>query len=203
MMLIAFCPGSCYNGGGVPNAPHMICSGGVHMGRGICICGLNGSGKTTLARALAAALHSRHMDVEDYYFPASDGNGNPYAAARTRDEVEEALLADIRQNPRFVFSAVNGNMRAEITAAYALIVYLEVPAEIRLQRIRARAAERFGARILPGGDMHEQEEKFFAFAAGRQPDTIEAWLDTMPCRVIRLDGTKPIEENVAAILALR
>lgn len=169
------------------------------MQYGICICGLNGSGKTTLGAALAEKLGFKHMDVEDYYFPKSD---NPYVSARTRDEVEVLLLEDIKQNPCFVFSAVNGNMNSEINSCYDLVVYLEVPLELRMKRIRQRAFDKFGDRVLPGGDMHEQEENFFAFAEKRSPEKIEEWLQTLTCRVVKLDGSKPIEDNIKVLIDL-
>ncbi len=167
------------------------------MQYGICVCGLNGSGKTTLGAALAEKLGYKHMDVEDYYFTQTD---NPYASARTRDEVEELLLEDIKQNPCFVFSAVNGNMNSEINSCYDLVVYLEVPLELRMKRIRQRAFDKFGDRVLPGGDMYEQEEKFFEFAEKRSPEKIEEWLKTLTCRVVKLDGSKPIEDNIKALV---
>lgn len=168
------------------------------MKYGICICGLNGCGKTTLAAALAKALNFKHMDVEDYYFVSSD---NPYASSRTRGEVEVLLLEDIRRNPCFVFSAVGGNMNPEINACYDLVVYLDVPGDIRKKRIRDRAFDKFGNRILPGGDMYEQEEAFFKRAETRNADQILDWVKHLSCRTIYSDGTKPIEENVKNIVS--
>ncbi len=169
------------------------------MKYGICVCGLNGSGKTTLAGALAKELNFKHMDVEQYYFTSTN---NPYSSSKTREEVEWMLLEDIKQNPCFVFSTVNGNMTEEINTYYNLVIYLDVPVEIRMNRIRQRAINKFGDRVLPGGDMHEQEEKFFAYAEKRSPQKIENWLKTIPCPSIRLDGTKPIQENVRVIKSL-
>ena len=166
---------------------------------GICVCGLNGSGKTTLAGALAKALNFKHMDIEQYYFTSMY---NPYALSRTRVEVERLILDDIKQNPLFVFSAVNGDMTPEINDNYDLVVYLDVPLDMRMKRIRQRAIDKFGDRVLPGGDMYEQEEKFFAYAEKRTPDKIENWLKTLSCKAIRLDGTKPIQENVELIKSL-
>lgn len=165
---------------------------------GICVCGLNGSGKTTFAEALAKELNVKHMDIEQYYFTSAD---NPYASSRTREEVERLLLEDMNQNPDFVFSAVNGNMNSEINEKYSLVVYLDAPLDIRMKRIKQRAVEKFGDRVLFGGDMYEQEEKFFAFAQKRTPDKIEDWLNTVSCKVIRLDGTKSIQENVEFVKA--
>jgi len=169
------------------------------MGCGICICGLNGCGKTTLAGALAKELNFKHMDIEQYYFTSTN---NPYASSRTREEVERLLLEDIKQNPCFIFSAVNGDMITDINIKYALVVYLDVPLEVRMNRIRQRAVDKFGDRVLPGGDMYEQEEKFFSYAEKRTPEKIEGWLDTLSCKVIRLDGTKPIQVSVELIKSI-
>ena len=166
---------------------------------GICVCGLNGSGKTTLAGAVAKNLNFIHMDIEQYYFTSTY---NPYASSRTKEEVERLLLEDIKNNPCFVFSAVNGNMTQEINENYTLVVYLDVPLDVRMKRIRQRAIDKFGDRVLPGGDMYEQEEKFFAFAEKRTPEKIEDWLKTLSHKAIRLDGRKPIQENVELIKSL-
>ena len=56
--------------------------------------------------------------------------------------------------------------------------------------------------VCRGGDMYEQEEKFFAFAEKRTPEKIEDWLKTLSHKVLRLDGTKPIQENVELIKSL-
>ena len=112
------------------------------------------------------------------------------------------LLEDIKKNPCFIFSAVSGNMTPEINENYTLVVYLDVPLDVRMKRIRQRAIDKFGDRVLPGGDMYEQEEKFFAFAEKRTPEKIEDWLKTLSHKAIRLDGTKPIQENVELIKSL-
>ena len=43
--------------------------------------------------------------------------------------------------------------------------------------------------------------KNIAYAKKRNPEKIENWLKTIPNKVIRLDGTKPIHENVGLIKA--
>lgn len=166
------------------------------MPKGIAIVGLNGSGKTTLGRALAERLGYYRMDVEDYYFPKSDV---PYAVARTREEVEHLMLADIKEHGDFVLSAVCADFAA-IEPFYELIVYLEAPQNERMERIRQRSVDKFGSRVLPGGDMYEQEENFFAFAAKRTPDKIEKWIKTVACPVLRIDSRKPTEELVRCVI---
>lgn len=166
------------------------------MPKGIAIVGLNGSGKTTLGRGLAERLGYYRMDVEDYYFPKSDV---PYAVARTREEVERLMLADIKEHGDFVLSAVCADFAA-IEPFYELIVYLEAPQNERMERIRQRSVDKFGSRVLPGGDMYEQEEDFFTFAAKRTPDKIEKWIKTAACPVLRIDSRKPTEELVRCVI---
>ena len=165
------------------------------MPQGIAIVGLNGSGKTTLGRALAERLGYLRIDVEDYYFPAEGAFDSP----RGRDEVERMMLADIEKHGDFVLSAVCADFAA-IEPFYELIVYLEAPKEERMERIRQRSVDKFGSRVLPGGDMYEQEESFFAFAAKRTPEKIEKWIKTVACPVLRIDSRKPTEELVTDIL---
>ena len=93
-------------------------------------------------------------------------------------------------------------MMPEINDNYDLVVCLDVPLDMRMKRIRQRAIDKFGDRVLPGGDMYEQEESFFAYAEKRTPEKIEKWLKTLSCKTIRLDGTKPIQESVELIKSL-
>lgn len=168
------------------------------MAEGIVICGANGSGKTTLAAALAQALGYKHMDIEDYYFIESE---IPYTKQRTREEVQQLLLKDMQTYKRFVFSAVNGDMGEEIGAMYRCAILLSAPLALRLARIRQRSYDTFGKRAEPGGDMYEQEQRFFDFVATRSMEKTEQWLGSLSCPVIEMDGTKEISENVKWLLS--
>ena len=83
---------------------------------------------------------------------------------------------------------------------YNYVVVIDVPKEIRTQRVINRSFQKFGDRMLIGGDLYDQEEAFFQMVESRQNDYIENWLRTINCPIIRVDGTKPIEENVEYII---
>lgn len=51
-----------------------------------------------------------------------------------------------------------------------------------------------------GGDLHEQEEKFFDFVKSRPENTVEEWVQSLKCPILRIDGTKPVEENIDYIM---
>ncbi len=169
------------------------------MGMGIIVCGLNGSGKSTLGKALAGALGFYFIDNEDLYFPKSDPN-YLYAAPRTRAEVEKRLQHELRAHEDFVFASVRGDYGDGILPFFQRAVLVEVPRDIRLKRVRDRSFRKFGSRMLAGGDLYEQETAFFRLAASRPEDYTETWLETLSCPVLRVDGTKPPEENVALIV---
>lgn len=73
---------------------------------------------------------------------------------------------------------------------------LRVDKATRARRVRQRSYEKFGERMGPGGDLFQQEEDFFAFTAQREDSEVEAWLATLHCPVVEVDGTLPIQENV-------
>ena len=54
--------------------------------------------------------------------------------------------------------------------------------------------------MLPGGNLYEREEKVFDLVSSRTEDTVEEWLKSISRPVIRIDGTKPVEENIRVIM---
>ena len=169
------------------------------MGIGIQICGLNGCGKSTLGRALAESIGFHFIDNENLYFSRTNTD-EPYMNPKSRTDVERLLMDEVSKHPDFVFSAVKGDYGKDIIPMYNYVVVIEVPREIRLQRVRNRSFQKFGNRMLIGGDLHDQEEAFFQMVESRRDDYIEDWLQTVKCPIIRVDGTKPIDENVKHII---
>ncbi|MCM1063400.1 MAG: AAA family ATPase [Eubacterium sp.] len=170
------------------------------MGTGIIICGLNGSGKSTLGKALAERMGYYFIDNEDLYFPRSDP-GYLYAAPRTRKEVGTLLFSEVRAHEDFVFASVKGDYGEEIYPFFRYAVSIDVPKEIRMRRVRDRSFQKFGNRMQPGGDLYEREKRFFQLVESRPEDMVEEWVRSLKCPVIRIDGTKNIEENVNLIIA--
>lgn len=169
------------------------------MGTGILVCGLNGAGKSTLGKALAEKLHFYFIDNEDLYFPKADPLYT-YASPRSRDEVEKLLFDEIKTHENFVFTSVKGDYGEAIRSFFHYIVLIAVPKDIRIQRVKNRSYQKFGDRMLPGGDLYEQEESFFDFVKSRAENSVEEWVQTMDRPIIRIDGTRPIEESVKLII---
>ena len=169
------------------------------MQTGILVCGLNGSGKSTLGKTLAEALGYTFMDNEDLFFAKSDPN-YLFASPRSRAEAEKLLAEAVQVHPRFVFAAVLGDYGEEVMARYRCAIWVETPRETRLQRVWQRSFQRFGERMLPGGDLYAQEASFFEMVAARPEQYVAQWLHSLRCPVLRVDGTRPVSENVSLIL---
>ncbi|MNI50270.1 hypothetical protein D3C73_1049210 [compost metagenome] len=91
---------------------------------------------------------------------------------------------------------------------FDLVVFLWIPEELRLKRLRAREYERYGSAGLPGGSKHKDVEAFLEWAslydsAGpevRSRCLHEAWMQELQCPVLRLEGDLSVEERVMAVL---
>lgn len=168
------------------------------MGTGIIICGLNGSGKTDLGKALAKKLHYYFIDHEDLYFPKTKSN-YIYDRPRTDREVEGILLSEIAKHENFVLASVRSAF-ASVTPSLKIAIVVSAPVEIRVKRIWTHSYEKFGERMLPGGDLYEQERGFLELAGKRTVEYAEDWLDGFKGEIIRVDSTDGIGKNVKDIL---
>ena len=178
----------------------MVYIGVQHMGKpnGIIILGANGSGKSTLGRELARLLNYAHFDKEDYFFHETK---MPFTIARSHKERKEMLLSDIEKQGSFVLSGDVYNWGEQFKPLIDLMVHLEAPTEIRIERIERRQQKRFGDRIKMGGDMYEQQLKFVEFATNRSIDKIKERAFLYPCSKLFIDGTKPLNEITDEILS--
>ena len=96
---------------------------------------------------------------------------------------------------------MKGDYGDKLIAALDHIVLIDVPKEIRSQRVRERSFSKFGERILPGGDLYDRETAWFSLTDSRPENYTEKWLKTVNCPVIRVDGTLPVERNIEYIVS--
>ncbi len=90
--------------------------------------------------------------------------------------------------------------RVQIEKLFDMAVYIDIPKEIRMARVRKRSNDKFGNRMLPGGDLYESEERFFKMVEARSDDHAKGWLTDLTCPVISIDGTVEVATNVETLL---
>ncbi|MGN0381987.1 MAG: AAA family ATPase [Suilimivivens sp.] len=183
---------------------------------GIAIVGLNGSGKSTLGHALAKELGYYEIDVEDYYFPeqkesrraALDGvygvdcnylGEVPYSVSRTKEEVVEAIAKDTDAHPKYIITGVTINWSEEILSTIKMVFWLKTDTEERVRRVKEREEKRWGDRVTEGGDMYEQQASFRKLIAGFTDTKVTDSIGKVSCKIVELDGTCSIKENVEII----
>ncbi len=168
---------------------------------GILICGLNGTGKSTLGKMLADRLGYEFIDNEDLWFTKTDP-AYTFSGPRSKEEAVRLLEERISGNHRFVFAAVKGNYGSRLIDSLDHIILVEVPKQIRSQRVRDRSYRKFGDRIRPGGDLYDRESEWFSLTDSRPDTYVTDWLKTVDCPVIRIDGTLPVEQNVDELVSV-
>lgn len=168
---------------------------------GILICGHNGVGKSTIGRILADRLSYQFIDNEDLYFQKND-KSYMFSNPRSKDEVIHLLEEKIESNDKFVFAAVKGDYGDKLLAKLDYAILVEVPKETRMERVKARSAQKFGDRMLDNGDLSSKENSWFEKVNSRPEDFVTKWIEILDCPIIRIDGAAPVEENVEYLLSI-
>lgn len=57
-------------------------------------------------------------------------------------------------------------------------VVIDAPKDIRIERVKNRSFQKFGNRMLFGGDLYEQEERFFDLVKSRAENAVEKWIQS-------------------------
>lgn len=172
----------------------------------IHVLGAAGCGTSTLGRALATALSSQVFDSDDFYWQPTDPPFTQKRPAAERLALMEAMFLPRRS---WVLSGSFMGWCDPIVPRLTHVVFISMPPAIRLARLRARERRRYGKAILPGGPQHRQYCSFLDWAMsyddpgagfiGRTRANHEAWLAEMRCPVIRVDGSRPVNELVEQV----
>src|SRR5688572_20498003 len=172
----------------------------------IHVFGASGSGTTSLAIAIATTYGHRHLDTDDFFWMRTDP---PYRQKRPPKERLELLWQAVRASTSWVLSGSLCGWGDPLIAEFELVVFLAVPTPVRLARLRLREIERYGEQIAPGSEVHRAHEEFLDWAERydtggldmRSRALHEAWLATIPCAVIRLEGELSAADQLARIEA--
>ncbi len=171
----------------------------------IHIVGASGAGTTTLGQTLEQELGYKWLDTDNCFWRPTDP---PFVHIHPVDERTTLLKADIASNPKCVISGSLCGWGDVFIPKFDLVVYIDTPTDVRIDRLKKREYERFGDRIRHGGDMFEEHTEFIEWAktydtAGRDQRSRalhDEWLQKLTCPVLKVDGTKPIKELLQFML---
>lgn len=174
------------------------------MARGILIFGSSGSGKTTLGRLVAEKLGYPYFDLDDYIWRKD--TERPFLVMYSREEKISRLMEAISKDDHFVMAGSMDSFNAPFVPLFDLAVYMTASTEVRIARAHKRELEHYGERILEGGDMYEEHQRFLASSARYDTDGApcarvhEEWAKSLPCEVIRINGEEKLDCNVRRVV---
>jgi adenylate kinase family enzyme len=159
------------------------------------ITGASGSGTSTLARAVGARLQIAALDADTYFWlPTSP----PFTRKREPQQRLAMIQHDLGAVTDSVLAGSIVDWGAELEDSFGLIVFLTVPAAIRVARLRVREAQLLG----------HADPAFLAWAAqydegrleGRSRPKHEHWLAARRCPLLRIDGDIALEDSTARVI---
>ena len=175
------------------------------MATGIMIMGSSGAGKTTLGKLVAQELGYAFLDIDEYIWKKD--TATPFSAMYSRSEKISRIMDALTKCEHFVMAGSMDSFHEHFDPFFELVVHLHTDAQTRQKRVHERELERFGDRIMSGGDMHDHHEKFLSDIAGYDfgiggctLQQHELWLQSLQCKVIKLDGADSLAKNTKKII---
>lgn len=170
----------------------------------IHILGASGSGTTTLGRAISKNFGFTHFDSDDFFWLPTNP---PYTAKRKPEERQKLLAEAMAKSGKSVISGSLCGWGDRFIPEFDLVIFIDTPASVRVERLKEREYRHFGSRILPGGDMYENHAEFINWAEKYDTSGFEQrskilhmdWLKNITCPVITVDGSHPIEATLRQI----
>ncbi|WP_337042491.1 adenylate kinase [Emticicia sp. 17c] len=167
------------------------------------IMGASCSGVTTLGMALAKQLGIIYLDSDDYFWEKTEP---PFTTRRNPALRNKMIGIDANKYDNCI---IGGSLlKWDLDINFDLIVFLYIPHEIRMERLKKRELERYGDIIFTDPDRNEQYINFLNWAKGYDDNTTqgrtlaahEKWLSEQTCPVLEIRGDYTVEERVKQIL---
>jgi adenylate kinase family enzyme len=177
------------------------------MKQRIHILGASGSGTTTIAKSVCSKVGYSHFDSDNYFW---ENTKEPFTVERNRNECLQLMQADLMNCDKWVLSGSLSGWGDILIPLFDLVVFIYVPQDIRIERLKLREVQRYGDRILIGGDRYEDSKNFIEWAEaydsgtknGRSLAKHKAWLANIKCPVIEVinyDLENSVEQVILTI----
>ncbi|KAL2069916.1 hypothetical protein VTL71DRAFT_14595 [Oculimacula yallundae] len=174
------------------------------------LLGASGSGVTTLGTNLSRALSIPVFDVDEYYWILTDP---PFTAKRSipeRISILKPLLARAQEeHGGWILAGSMCGWIAEFMEDIEHVIFVDLPTEVRMSRLKERESKRHGDRIKEGGDMYDESIAFIKWAERYEDPTLdegrsrrmhEEFLKGLKVPITRLEGDKTESEMMEGAL---
>ncbi len=172
----------------------------------IHIFGASGSGVTTLGKALSKELDIEYFDSDDFFWLKTE---KPFTE-RQNPETRNSTVSDIlHTTENWIFGGSMIHWGENVFPAFDLIIFLYLPPELRMERLRKREYERYGDEITTNPERTEKFQEFMDWAkdydhnTGVASRTLKAhleWLSGINTPLIELSGDYELSQKMDLIL---
>jgi adenylate kinase family enzyme len=175
------------------------------MIRRIHIFGASGSGTTILAKSIAGRMGFQHFDTDDFFWMKTDP---PFTAIREVSQRQSLLHQALLNSDHWVLSGSLCGWGDFAIPMFDLVVFLLIPPDVRMQRLKEREIDRYGPGIYePGHPMHKIHKDFLEWAKAydtggteiRSKKLHEEWLSKIGAPLLRIEGNPSLVESTAAV----
>ncbi|QNK90462.1 AAA family ATPase [Sporosarcina sp. FSL K6-1540] len=168
----------------------------------IHIFGAAGSGTSTLGTALSQALPYTLLDTDDYFWLTK------FTEQRPIPERTKMLKHDLTIYQNCILSGAICGWGDEFKAHFDLVIFLQLPQNIRLERLQQREFQRYGNEILDGGSKYDESKAFLKWASLYDEAGMEVrskmlhvhWMSDLVCPILRIEGDDTVKERVNIVL---
>jgi len=175
----------------------------------IHLFGASASGVTTLGHALAKKLNIPYFDSDEYFWLPSE---IPFALKRNPQERNQLIRTALTAQDDWIFGGSSFSWGNNVFPEFDLIVFLWIPLEVRLKRLKEREIERYGRAIYDDPDRKIRYREFMEWAAqydidpnesgftGRSLKVHEDWIKSLNREVLEIRGDFSVEERLEQIM---
>ncbi|MDH6250294.1 adenylate kinase family enzyme [Chryseobacterium sp. H1D6B] len=172
----------------------------------INIIGASVSGTTTLAERIAVHLGFVHLDSDEYFWEKTE---EPFEKRRDPELRNSLLDAAIESNMDIVLSGPFFHWNDDFTDVFNLVIFLYVPQDIRMNRLRRREYERYGDAVETNELKKMKYQAFMEWAASYDDPLFEStrtlhqqreWLDSLQIPILKIEGNYLLEPSTAVCL---
>ncbi|OCA72881.1 P-loop NTPase family protein [Chryseobacterium arthrosphaerae] len=172
----------------------------------IHIFGASGSGVTTLGKALSEQLNIEYFDSDDFFWLKTKV---PFTE-KQNPEIRNTTVSDIlHTTDSWIFGGSIIHWGENIFPPFDLVIFLYLPPQMRMERLRKREFERYGEEITVNPERAVKSEEFLEWAKDYDHDTGIAnrtlnahreWLTGIDVPLLEISGNYPVSDKIKVIL---
>ncbi len=170
----------------------------------IHILGASGSGTTSLASEISQKFGYTHWDTDDFFWEKTDP---PFTRQRKLEERVRKLANALQTSEKWVLSGSLCGWGDVFIPFFDLVIFLWIPEEVRLERLKLREKQRYGDKISFGGPMYEAHLEFMEWALEYDKGDMRirskrlhyAWMEKLPCKILKIEEDVDMVEKIKRV----